>query len=240
MTHAAQTNFNTSTRGFRTVITFRTQQLLDFFVNEMQGQISDGYFESRRNTNWLWERCGVRLGDKTEVAVKNLYIKGAVNLPLNAELWEYVGDRIMENFGFANKREATKAWKEILDAIKTARVMTEDEYNVYWKDCENRAFNIKEALREDVLKTVEKLREYFGEESVRGQHYSNAVEINNQIKDRAIILQPQFYLSSAKVGYKMYVDHSEDSIRVGTFENILKAVELFKDFYRRKEELMKK
>ena len=39
MTHANQTDINNSTSRFNTVITFRTQRLLDLFKKEMQGQI---------------------------------------------------------------------------------------------------------------------------------------------------------------------------------------------------------
>ena len=63
MTHANQTDINNSTRGFNTVIVFRTQRLLDLFKKEMQGQISDGMWENSRNTDWLWRNAAYVLGN---------------------------------------------------------------------------------------------------------------------------------------------------------------------------------
>ena len=50
-----------------TIITFRNQQLLDLWVNEMSGQISDGMWENSSNTEWLWRNVLLRLGEETKV-----------------------------------------------------------------------------------------------------------------------------------------------------------------------------
>lgn len=106
----------------RTVITFRTQQLLDLWENEMAGQISDGMWENSRNTEWLWRNVYLRLGDKTKVVSAFSYDRKRTSFPLTKDLWEIVGDRIMAESGFRNRTEASAAWREIANAIANWQV----------------------------------------------------------------------------------------------------------------------
>jgi hypothetical protein len=108
-----------------TVITFRTQQLLDLWENEFSGQVSDGMWENSRNTEWLWRNTWLRLGDETKVEVENRWRIGRKRFGMVKELWDVVGDRIIGENGFADEKEAKKAWKEIADAIYNADVTTE-------------------------------------------------------------------------------------------------------------------
>ena len=236
MVHAAQTNIANNTKGFNTVIVFRTQQLMDLWVNEMQGQISDGMWENCRNTDWLWRREAHILGDKTEVLVNVTWGIGRKNYPLTKQLWENIGDRILEDNGFADKKEATKAWKEILEAIRNARLMTEDERKIYVYDCLDRGKAIVDNLKAEAKATLEKIKEHFGEENV--DCYGSMLSIKHQILNRNIWINPVFYTTLNKLTYQVYVD-SAQGLEVDTYEKILKAVELHKDFYNKREELMK-
>lgn len=102
-----------------TIITFRTQQLLDLWINEMSGQISDGMWENSRGTKWIWD-AWVKLGDETRVECRYTWCPGGMKktYPLTKELWDVVGDRILDENGFNDKKEAYAAWREIYDAIK--------------------------------------------------------------------------------------------------------------------------
>lgn len=105
-----------------TIITFRTQQLFDLWVNEMQGQISDGMWENSRHTDWLWRNTLLKLGDETKVEVYSTWHIGRKSFGMNGELWSIIGDRIMDENGFETEKEAKKAWKEIALAIANASV----------------------------------------------------------------------------------------------------------------------
>lgn len=238
MVHAAQTNITSNTKGFNTVIVFRTQQLMDLWVNEMQGQISDGMWENCRNTDWLWRREAHILGDKTEVLVNNTWNIGRKNYPLTKQLWEIIGERILKENGFADKKEATKAWKEILEAIQNARTMTEDERKIYIYDCQNRGKDVEKNLEAEANVMLEKVKEHFGEENING-NYLSVLAIEHQVLNRSIWINPALYMNSNKVKYQVYVDSSLKT-EVDTYEKILEAVELYKNFYNKREELMKK
>lgn len=108
-----------------TVITFRTQQLFDLWINEMSGQISDGMWENSRHTEWLWRNVLLKLGDETKVEVTNLWRVGRKSFGMNGELWSIIGDRIMDENGFETEKEAKKAWREIALAIAKPTVTRE-------------------------------------------------------------------------------------------------------------------
>lgn len=239
MAHVNQTNIANSTSGFNTVIVFRTQQLMDLWVNEMQGQISDGMWENCRNTDWLWRNEAHILGEKTEVKVSYSWGIGRKNYPLTKQLWECIGERIMEENGFANKKEATKAWKEILEAIQNATVMTEEDRELYINGCLQRQKDKKKLLKKEVEETRTKLKEHFGESNVGEIRFSDAFNINGQIKNRSITINPSYNLTKNIVYYNVNVDLTS-SVTVTTFEKLLKAVELFRDFYTKRDELMMK
>ena len=124
-----------------TIITFRNQQLLDLWVNEMSGQISDGMWENSRNTEWLWRNVLLRLGEKTKV--ESIAPIGRRSFGMNSELWSCVGDRILDENGFETEKEAKKAWAEIAAAIRNAEYSRE-VYKVIEEAKEEREKKAKE------------------------------------------------------------------------------------------------
>lgn len=130
----------------KTIITFRTQQLFDLWVNEMSGQISDGMWENSPRTEWLWRDAMVRLGNETKVEVLGHYVVGRKSFGMNGELWSVVGDRIMDENGFATEREAKAAWREIAQAI--ANATESSEVNTIRKEAqEAKANNVKSQMK---------------------------------------------------------------------------------------------
>lgn len=109
----------------KTIITFRTQQLYDLWVNEMSGQISDGMWENSSRTEWIWRDAMLRLGSETKVEVYNKWTIGRKSFGMNGELWSVIGDRIMDENGFATEKEAKAAWREIAQAIANATESSE-------------------------------------------------------------------------------------------------------------------
>ena len=124
-----------------TIITFRNQQLLDLWVNEMSGQISDGMWENSRNTEWLWRNVFLRLGEETKV--ETIGIIGRRSFGMTSELWSVIGDRIMDENGFETEKDAKKAWAEIAAAIRNAEYSRE-VYNVIEEAKEEREKKAKE------------------------------------------------------------------------------------------------
>lgn len=124
-----------------TIITFRNQQLLDLWVNEMSGQISDGMWENSRNTEWLWRDVLLRLGEETKV--ESIAPVGRRSFGMSSELWSCVGDRILDENGFESEKDAKKAWAEIAAAIRNAKYSGE-VYNVIEEAKEERDRKVKE------------------------------------------------------------------------------------------------
>ena len=125
----------------RTIITFRNQQLLDLWVNEMSGQISDGMWENSRNTEWLWRNVLLRLGEETKV--ESIAPIGRRSFGMSSELWSVIGDRILDENGFETEKDAKKAWAEIAAAIRNAEYSRE-VYNVIEEAKEEREKKAKE------------------------------------------------------------------------------------------------
>ena len=125
----------------QTIITFRNQQLLDLWVNEMSGQISDGMWENSRNTEWLWRNVLLRGGEETKV--ETIAPVGRRSLGMSSELWSVIGDRILDENGFESEKDAKKAWAEIAAAIRNAEYSRE-VYNVIEKAKEEREKKAKE------------------------------------------------------------------------------------------------
>lgn len=124
-----------------TIITFRNQQLLDLWVNEMSGQISDGMWENSRNTEWLWRDVFLRLGEETKV--ESIAPIGRRSFGMSSELWSVIGDRILDENGFETEKDAKKAWAEIAAAIRNAEYSRE-VYNVIEEAKEEREKKAKE------------------------------------------------------------------------------------------------
>ena len=139
-------NIENLTRGvnkteLHTIITFRNQQLLDLWVNEMSGQISDGMWENSRNTEWLWRNVLLRLGEETKV--ESIAPIGRRSFGMSSELWSVIGDRILDENGFETEKDAKKAWAEIAAAIRNAEYSRE-VYNVIEEAKEERDRKVKE------------------------------------------------------------------------------------------------
>lgn len=117
---------NSHVTVINTVITFRTQQLLDLFVNEMQGQISDGMWENSRNTEWLWQKVYLQLGSETKVEVAASYMIGRKSFRMPKELCEIVGERAREEAGYETIKDMVAGWNEIATAIKNVTLMSEE------------------------------------------------------------------------------------------------------------------
>lgn len=148
-----------------TIITFRNQQLLDLWINEMQGQISDGMWENSRGTEWLWKDAWLQLGDETRVEVRYSYRPGGMRktYPLTKELWDIVGDRIMDESGFASKREAYAAWREIYDAIKNAqdlRPETKAAFETEAKAVARKSQDVAKRMTDEWIEAGYKIEEY--------------------------------------------------------------------------------
>ena len=124
----------------RTIITFRNQQLLDLWVNEMSGQISDGYWENSRNTEWLWRNVLLRLGEETKV--ESIATTGRRSFGMSPELWSCVGDRILDENGFETEKDAKRAWAEIAAAIRNAEYSRE-------------VFKVREAAKKERDRKIE-------------------------------------------------------------------------------------
>ena len=130
----------------KTIITFRTQQLFDLWVNEMSGQISDGMWENSSRTEWLWRNVILRLGNETKVEVLGHYVVGRKSFGMNGELWSVIGDRIMDENGFATEKEAKAAWREIAQAIANPLV-SEELVSIGKEAQEARTNNIKSQIK---------------------------------------------------------------------------------------------
>ena len=139
-------------KNIQTVITFRTQQLLDLWENEFKGQISDGIWENSRRTDWLWNgNVYVQLGEETKVETTSLWRIGRKSFGMTKDLWDIIGDRIISENGFKDEKEAKKAWREIAMAIFNAQVTKE-------------AIELSDKLREEQEKIVKADKESLMEE----------------------------------------------------------------------------
>lgn len=133
---------NTEFDSVKRIIIFSNQNLLDLFRNEIEGQISDGYWENSRGTNWMWEgKTLYMLGDKTEVYVQGFYGFRKMDFHINKELKEIIGKRATDEAGFSSIKEMAAAWNEIADAIKNAKSFTPEMYKTYVTDPEERKRN---------------------------------------------------------------------------------------------------
>lgn len=233
MKHSIPTNINSSITSFSTVMVFRNQQLMDLWINEMREQIMHGLLKAK-NSNWLYFNTAHILGDKTEVIVDSTYRIGRKTFILTKNDWECMETRVMEENGFANKKEAVKAWKEILRAIQNARLMTLEERELYVDEPFNRKRSVLENLRKESETVFEKLTNYFGEKNVDKNLYRGMVIITNQINGVSISVCPKYFEELNKVAFTVSI---REFIQVRTFEEIIEAVELFKNFYIVKEKL---
>lgn len=115
-----------------TIITFRNEQLLNLWINEMSGQISDGMWENSNKTEWLWKNIIYRLGPETKVEVFSSYRIGRRSFPMVKELWDVIGDRLYGEHdettaGYQTEKEVRAAWKELNLAIYNVKELPRDD-----------------------------------------------------------------------------------------------------------------
>ena len=206
MTHANQTDINNSTRGFNTVIVFRTQRLLDLFKKEMQGQISDGMWENSRDTDWLWRNAAYVLGNETRVVVSYSFVIGKKNFMINSSLWDCIGERILRELEYSSKKEVYADWREIAEAIRNAREMYDEERKTYVDDCEARGKNIEEALKQKIKEVLSELIKRAGEKNVDVAPDGSALTLFDHPEKRAqgIRVSSQFSCRTNKAWFKVY------------------------------------
>lgn len=242
MTHVNQTDINNSTKGFNTVIVFRTQRLLDLFKKEMQGQISDGMWENCRNTDWLWRNVACVLGDETRVIVAYKFLIGKKNFMINSSLWDCIGERILRELEYSSKKEVYADWREIAEAICNAREMNDEERKIYVYDCEARGKNKEEALKQKTKEVLSELIKRVGEENVDVVTDGSVFTVfDPEERVQGIRVSSQFSCRTNKAWFKLY----SHQVGIGTveikaaadIEQLEAAINLMREFLIRRYQL---
>ena len=246
MTHANQTDINNSTSRFNTVITFRTQRLLDLFKKVMLGQISDGMWENSRNTDWLWRNVACVLGDETKVIVAYRFVIGKKNFMINSTLWDCIGERILKELEYSSKKEVYADWREIAEAIRNAREMNDEERKTYVYDCEARGKNKEEALKQKTKEVLSELIKRAGEKNVDVALDGSALTLFDHPEKRAqgIRVSSQFSCRTNKAWFKVYMYNLQ--VGLGTveikaaadIEQLEAAINLMREFVTRRNQLL--
>lgn len=244
MTHANQTNISASTRAFKTVIVFRTQRLLDLFLKEMQGQISDGMWENSRDTDWLWRNVACVLGNETRVIVAYRFVIGKKNFMIGSTLWNCIGERILEELDYSSKKEVYADWREIAEAIRNAREMNDEERKTYVYDCEARGKNKEEALKQKTKEVLSELIKRVGEENVDISMGGSALTLSDPEKrTQNIGIVSQISDRTNKAWFKVY----SYQVGIGTIEikaaadieQLEATINLLREFITRSQQLAK-
>jgi hypothetical protein len=123
------------------VITFNSQKLLDLWMNELQGQLSDGAWENSDGANWLWH-AAVKLGSSNKVTVKAKDIWSLNNwcgahsrfrksfsffhTLCGGEMDDLdLSDRMMAESGFKTRQDLKAACKTVQAMVAAATLPTE-------------------------------------------------------------------------------------------------------------------
>lgn len=241
MTHANQTDINNSTSRFDTVIVFRTQRLLDLFLKEMQGQISDGMWENSRDTDWLWRNVACVLGNETRVIVASSFVIGKKDFMINSTLWNCIGERILKELDYSSKKEVYADWKEIAEAIRNARRMYDEERKIYVDDCEARGKNIEKALKQKTEEVLSELIKRVGEENVQKVTEKQVHITDPESKTPYICITGQSSRTTNKAWFQLRVCKME----IGTIEikaaadveQLEATINLLREFVTRSQQL---
>ena len=243
MTHANQTDINNSTRGFNTVIVFRTQRLLDLFKKEMQGQISDGMWENSRNTDWLWRNVACVLGDETKVIVAYRFLIGKKNFMIVSTLWDCIGERVLKELEYSSKKEVYADWREIAEAICNAREMNDEERKTYVEDCEARGKKKWEALKQKTKEVLSELIKRVGEKNVDVAPDGSALTLfdpEKRVQD--IHVSSQFSCRTNKAWFKVWSHQvgigSVEIKAAADIEQLEAAINLLREFVTRSQQLL--
>lgn len=121
------TLYNTPNLSLALVWEVPSEQHMNLFYNEMQGQISDGMWENSRGTGWLWRRPIIFV-QSTRCA---LYTYGyfsesrRTSFPIKGFLeYDWFLERLPEETGVETFAEAKKIWDEMAAAIRGAKSLT--------------------------------------------------------------------------------------------------------------------
>ena len=234
------TNIENATKPFNTVIVFRNQQLLDLFINNMQGQISDGMWENSKSTEWLFNNVACILGDTTKVVVRFAWTSRRVSYPLTNELWSIIGDRILDENGFNNKKEAFAAWKEIYNAIRNYDIMSEDELEKYCFEVSRRAKKVDEESQEKVQNILceisKRLESPVKKETVTDRKYIDVqVDEKNVVRIRASVVPDGsgkwwFDILTGKVDSYTFNTAIHFDYCMGDVDRVIEAFNITKEF----------
>lgn len=216
----------------KTIITFRTQQLYDLWENEMRGQISDGMWENARHTDWLWKNVYVQLGDTTKVEVISSWSIGRKSFGMTGELWDIIGDRIIDENGFANEKEAKKAWREIATAIYNATVTLEAQ-EIATRLIEEKRSVIRDQMGDlvkewvDLVGQQDSMKGYYKYASYNFNHRKETY-LDGSVHDRSSYLFLHVYTDS-QGNLKHQIDYHDAKwyVPVG---KLAEAIEAIKEF----------
>ena len=242
MTHVNQTDINNSTKGFNTVIVFRTQRLLDLFKKEMQGQISDGMWENSRNTDWLWRNVACVLGDETRVIVAYRFLIGKKNFMIGSTLWDCIGERILRELEYSSKKEVYADWREIAEAICNAREMNDEERKTYVDACEARGKNIEKALKQKTKEVLSELIKRVGEENVQKVTEKQVYVTDPEYKTSYICITSQSSRTTNKAWFHLRMHNmgigSVEIKAAADIEQLEAAINLLREFVTRSQQLL--
>ena len=191
--------------------TFRTQELMDLWINEMQGQISDGMWENSRGTEWLWQGADIyTLGKETKLTLLGQsayglcdYKQPKMSYPLGKELIDVIGDRAMEENGFSDLRQLKEAWRELNEAIKNPLTNTTTLYEEFSK----KPRELAEAKRK------QKVEEAF---SYVENNLADIVEVTNYYPGGA-------YLSSKVQNISFGMNRDNGKVKISSYKGKFEA-----------------
>lgn len=139
---------------------FRTQEQMDLWINEMQGQISDGAWENSRGTSWLCS--GSDLYDLNPEKPTSLTYIGSWGWQrrrttfgmTKSNLVDYIEERVYTENGFeyGDFKALKNAWHEIQEAIKNA---TEAGYSsILYKELVEKPRAYNRALKQSKTQAI--------------------------------------------------------------------------------------
>lgn len=178
------------------VWSFRTQEQMDLWINEMQGQISDGAWENSNGTDWLWKGHDV-YSLNPEKPTSLTYIgswgwqRRRTTFGMSkAGLVDYIEERVYTQNGFeyGDFKALKSAWSEIQEAIKNAK---EEGYGsiLYKKLVEKpRAYSkaLKEAKTQEILDYI---KNNLSDILEREEQYQNIIAFKSHVKGLYFDLQ---------------------------------------------------
>ena len=163
ITHAPSVWCDTETTPIDRIFYFRTQQLLDLYINEIEGQISDGCWENSNHTEWVWKgKTLYLLGDSTKlISISQYYGPRKKSFHLNKQLCDIVGERATEEAGFNTLGEMRQAWQEVANAISKAADhygVSDELYDRYYRKPKERYESQRKLVWEQTKENIQGLK----------------------------------------------------------------------------------